>query len=77
MQSRKLQIQMRKSRMRFEAVYSVETHSNFKQLAIMLLIAIKKDDYGGLDYVMSTRFAFDEFGPNIRGMRKSLLFKKT
>ena len=67
--TRKLEIQMRKNKMRFDAVYSTENHSNFKQLAIMLLIATKRDDYGGLDYIMSTRFAFDEFGPNTRGLR--------
>ena len=55
-----------------DAINSCEEHSNFKQLAYMMLFAMSRDDYGGLDYIMSTRFAFDEFGPNIRGMRKRL-----
>ena len=71
-QTRKEAILARKNKMRLEAILSCEGNSNFKQLAFFLYIASRKDDYGGLDYIMSTRFGFDEFGPNIRGIKRSL-----
>ena len=62
----------RKNKIRLDAINSCKENSNFKQLAYMLYLAMSSDDYGGLDYIMGTRFGFDEFGPNIRGMKRKI-----
>ena len=66
----------RKNKLRLDAINSCKENSNFKQLAYMLYLAMSSDDYGGLDYIMGTRFGFDEFGPNVKGMKRKIALCK-